>query len=120
MDNGTTNTSNGPAGLAPLELPVGDELAGRLVDLAHDAWGLRGRIADVRGIRIGFNIDPVAYDTLLGLDAEQRSAVTDFVTYTDTGQPLLCGLAVRRDITIYPDKGKRWLVVLIMAPGDPE
>jgi hypothetical protein len=117
MENGTSTNGRG---LAPLSLPVGDELAVRLVDLSSDAWGLRGRLVDVRGIRVGFNIDPVAYDSLLSLDATQRAAVVDFVTYTNTDEPLLCGLAVRRDVTIYPEKDQRWLVVLVMAPGDPE
>jgi hypothetical protein len=122
MDNGTTNTSNGSNGLAPLTLPTGDELAGRLVDLAHDAWALRGRVVDVRDIRAGFNIDPVAYDSILSLDAEQRRAVVDFVTFTTTDEPLLCGLRVHRDPGLFMparDAG-RWAVVLIMAPGDPE
>lgn len=101
------------------------ELAGKLTDLGSDAWALRARVADVRGLQVGFQVCPEAYDALLSASVipAQREAVAQFATFEQReGSHTvvnLVGFTARRDVLLHVGPAGRWTLALVLAP-DPE
>lgn len=101
-----------------------NELAGRLTDLGSDAWALRARLVDTRGLLVGFQLCPEAFDELLKVSrTAQREAVAEFVTFQVTpDKPTrinLVGFRARRDTSLSARPDGRWTLALVLAP-DPE
>jgi hypothetical protein len=104
------------------------ELAGRLTDLASDAWALRARVADLRGLQIGFQVCPEAYDAMVDIagDPVKREAVAEFLTFSGTATeghaftlhraPILVGIRARNDPALSRGPDGRWTLALVLAP----
>lgn len=93
--------------------PEQREEAERAVKLVSDAWSLRARLVDDRGIRIGWNVGRAACDALRKMGPDMVGLGDNSVRVEHDGTVLLVGYEVRADGGL-----PEWGIVLSMAPGD--
>lgn len=92
------------------------DLAGQVVDLVTRAWSLRARVADVRGLRVGWVVSPLAYEALITTEGDvigNGPPAVQLVEVDGQARALFLEYEMRPDSNM-----DAWGLVLALSPGE--